>query len=132
MKQLPYVLVAEDDLDDRELIKEAFVSFSSHYKLMFFGDGEELLNEVRDKKEVDLPKLILLDLNMPRKGGIETLKELKQIPDLSEIPIIIFSTSQSKEDKKNCLNFGANDFVTKPITYVGLVDAVKYIMTTWG
>ncbi len=131
MNSLPYILIAEDDADDRELIKEAFIRFSSSCKLIFYPDGEDLLISMKENKEKTNPKLIILDLNMPRKDGIETLRELKQNGDLSGVPIVIFSTSQSVDDKNNSIKFGANDFVTKPVTYEGLVDAVHYIMTTW-
>lgn len=128
---LPYILIAEDDLDDRELIQEAFVHYLPSYRLEFYGDGDDLLVYVNSLVADLLPKLIILDLNMPRMGGIETLRELKLNAEINKVPVVIFSTSQNNEDRIKSLELGANDFVSKPITYSGLVEAIRHIMTTW-
>ncbi len=128
MQSKPYILIAEDDLDDQELIREAFISLAPFFKVCFYGDGEDLIISLTNLQQDSKPELIILDLNMPRKGGIETLAELKQNTGLAEVPVVIFSTSQNAEDKKKSLSLGADDFVTKPISYAGLLDAVQYII----
>jgi CheY-like chemotaxis protein len=125
------IFIAEDDPDDQELLKEAFTNLNPLYRVLFFGDGELLLNEIQTYSESEMPDLILLDLNMPRKGGLESLSELKRYKKYNNIPVVILSTSKNMDDETRSLSLGACDFVTKPVSFEGLMDAVGYITQTW-
>lgn len=131
------VLVAEDDADDRMMVEDAFTASRLVNELRFVHDGQELLDYLRRQgayagiEAVPRPNVILLDLNMPRKNGFEALKEIKKDPDLRQIPIVIFTTSKEDEDIFRCYDYGGNSFITKPVTFGGLVDIVKSIENYW-
>jgi two-component system, response regulator len=132
------VLMAEDDPDDRFLIEQAFLELESRGDLRFVEDGEELINYLfRSGKYADpslspRPSLILLDLNMPKKDGREVLTEIKKDPELQKIPVVVWTTSNEIEDKIACRKAGASKYVTKPIDYAGLVDAVKDLVAQYS
>jgi len=77
------------------------------------------------------PGVILLDLNMPRKDGREALREIKADPKLRNIPIVVMSTSKAEADIAQSYEFGANSFITKPVTFDGLVDVVRSLGKYW-
>lgn len=131
------ILLAEDDPDDCYLIGEALDESNLNHNLYIVGDGEELLDYLnsRDKySEPDKwprPELILLDLNMPRKNGIAALAEIKEDPKLRRIPIIALTTSQAEEDLRRTYDLGVSGFITKPLTFRGLVAAMKSLGSYW-
>ncbi|WP_414548315.1 response regulator [Anabaena sp. CCY 0017] len=105
--------------------------------LHIVNNGEELLDYLynrgvyADKNQAPSPGLILLDLNMPTKNGLEVLQDIKTDPILRNIPVIVLSTSDGKEDIYHTYNLGANSFITKPVTFVGLVEMMKSIGKYW-
>ena len=131
------VLVADDDPEDRMLIEDAFEESRLPNVLEFVEDGEELLdylyrrNGYSDPSSSPRPGLILLDLNMPRKDGREALKEIKSDPDLRQIPIVVMTTSKAEEDILRTYDLGVNSFITKPVTFEGLVEVVKMLGRYW-
>jgi CheY-like chemotaxis protein len=131
------ILIADDDADDRLLIKEAFEESEWKNPLHFVQDGVELLDYLyrRDKfaglAGEPLPDLILLDLNMPRKNGIEALEEIKSDERLKSIPIIVFTTSKAEEDILRSYNLGVNSFITKPVSFDLLVELTKSLAKYW-
>lgn len=131
------ILIADDDADDRLLIKEAFEESEWKNPLHFVQDGVELLDYLfRRDKFADLageplPDLILLDLNMPRKNGIEALEEIKSEERLKSIPIIVFTTSKAEEDILRSYNLGVNSFITKPVSFDLLVELTKSLAKYW-
>ena len=131
------VLVADDDPEDRMLIEDAFEESRLPNVLEFVEDGEELLdylyrrNGYSDPSASPRPGLILLDLNMPRKDGREALKEIKSDPDLRQIPIVVMTTSKAEEDILRTYDLGVNSFITKPVTFEGLVEVVKMLGRYW-
>lgn len=131
------ILMADDDPDDRMMTKEAFDEARLGNHLDFVFDGEELMDYLyrRGKyKELNnrpLPGLILLDLNMPKKDGREALKEIKTDANLKRIPVVILSTSKAEEDIIRSYDFGVNSFITKPVSFEGLVDIVKALRKYW-
>ena len=130
MKSQPVsILVADDDEEDRQLIKEALQESRLLNPLEFANDGEELLHRLQSKKE--LPGLILLDLNMPKKDGREALREIKSNPDFKRIPVIILTTSKAEEDIYRTYNLGVNSFITKPVTFTALVDVLNKVAQYW-
>ncbi|RPJ06179.1 MAG: response regulator [Spirochaetaceae bacterium] len=136
-KKTIVILVADDDADDRLLIKEAFEEARLLNPIHFVEDGEDLLDYLKRKKkysnlvDTPLPGLILLDLNMPRKNGFEALKEIKSDEELKQIPIVVFTTSKIEEDIYSSYNLGVNSFITKPVTFQSLVSVMETLAHYW-
>ncbi|HSP78103.1 MAG TPA: response regulator [Myxococcaceae bacterium] len=131
------ILMADDDADDRELTRSAMLESRLANELRCVEDGEELLDYLHrrgryaDPKDSPRPGLILLDLNMPRKDGREALQEIKSDPALRHIPVVILTTSKTEEDILRSYDLGANCFITKPVTFAGLIDVVKVLDKHW-
>lgn len=131
------ILVADDDPDDRLLLEDALIETNLAESLYFVEDGEELMDylvahkKYNDPSNCPRPDLILLDLNMPKKDGREALKEIKENPQLCQIPIIILTTSKAEEDIFCTYELGVNSFITKPVSYEGLVELVKKLGVYW-
>ena len=130
------MLVADDDEDDQVLMQEAIKESKINVNLHFVEDGEELLHYLKrqgkySESKFPRPSLILLDLNMPKKDGREVLKEIKSNDELRQIPVVIFTTSKREEDVYRSYNIGGNSFITKPVTFEGLVDVIKTITEYW-
>lgn len=131
------ILVAEDDSEDRILTKEALIVNNLANDLHFVEDGEELLDylyhrgKYHDPASAPRPGLLLLDLNMPRKDGREALQEIKADPSLRSIPVIVLTTSDSEDDIRDCYDLGANSYITKPITFAGLIRAMRAVSQYW-
>lgn len=131
------ILMADDDEDDCMLAREALVESRLANDLHFVRDGEELLDylyrrgQYTDPNTSPHPGLILLDLNMPKKDGREALEEIKADPQLRHIPIIVLTTSKAEEDIYRSYDLGANSFITKPVTFSGLVEVMKTIGKYW-
>ncbi len=131
------ILVADDDSDDRMLIGDAFEEACLKNPVHFVEDGIELLEYLkREGKYADvegeyLPGIILLDLNMPRMDGRTALKEIRADPALRKIPIVVLTTSKSEEDILRTYDLGVNSFITKPVTFDGLVQVVQVLNQYW-
>ena len=131
------ILMADDDQDDCLLVSKAFKASRLCNDLRFVKDGEELMDYLHqrgnyaDKALSPRPGLILLDLNMPRKDGREALREIKSDSDLRAIPIVVLTTSKEEEDVLRSYDLGANSYVTKPVTFQGLVDVVRVSGSYW-
>jgi CheY-like chemotaxis protein len=131
------ILLAEDDQDDRYLIGEALDEGNVANQLFIVENGEELLDYLMgrgkyiDRETYPLPNLILLDLNMPLMDGREALKAIKEEPALKRIPIIVLTTSQAEEDIQDTYELGITGFITKPMTFSGLVDVMKSVGNYW-
>jgi CheY-like chemotaxis protein len=138
MSTLPItILVADDDPDDRMMIEEAFEENRVANAVEFVEDGEQLMSYLRREGDYaklagkPYPGIILLDLNMPRKDGRESLRELKADPELCRIPVVVLTTSQAEEDIVRTYGLGVSSFVTKPVSFEGLVEAIKVICQYW-
>ena len=123
------ILIVEDNPADVRLIKETFKDFKISNNLSVAKDGVEAMAFI--KKEgvfsgAPRPDVILMDLNLPKKSGFEVLAELRQIPVLKRIPVVILSTSDSEQDILKSYDLHANCFVTKP---VGLDEFIKIVMS---
>ncbi len=131
-----FILVAEDDSDDRFLLQTAFNEKGYDDKIEFVENGVELfdfLANIQDKKTSHdtYPYFILLDLNMPKKDGREVLKEIKQHPVFKRIPIIVFTTTKNENEIKRCYELGANTYVVKPVSFEGLLKVLDDIRAYW-
>lgn len=131
------ILVADDDEEDRMLVKDALEESRLANNLQFVVDGEDLLAYLRnqgkyaDKQRFPTPGLILLDLNMPRKDGREAVREIKADPHLRIIPIVVLTTSKAEEDVIKTYDLGVSSFITKPITFSALVDIMRTLGKYW-
>jgi CheY-like chemotaxis protein len=131
------LLFAEDDDDDYYLTCEALKENRLRNEITRVKDGEELMIYLRRKGEFKgndgppEPSLILLDLNMPRKDGREALREIKADPKLRHIPVVVLTTSRAEEDVARSYQFGVNSFIAKPVTFQGLVEAMKALGRYW-
>ncbi len=131
------VLIADDDGDDRMLIKDAFIENNLQTPLHFVEDGEQLLKYLRREgeyaryKNTPLPGIILLDLNMPKMDGRTALAKIKEDKALRNIPVIVLTTSKADEDIVRTYGLGVNSFITKPVTFEGLLKAVRSIANYW-
>ena len=131
------ILFAEDDEDDYFLAVDALREARLANKIFHVHDGEELMDyllnrgEYADKTAYPKPGFILLDLNMPRKDGREALKEIKENPELRRIPVVVLTTSKSEQDIFTSYDLGVNSFINKPVSFEGLVDAMKILGKYW-
>ncbi len=130
-----YILIAEDDADDRFLLKAAFEESGYKNTLKFVENGVELLRhlkEVTERKNSDeFPGFILLDLNMPKKDGREVLKEIKENKVLKKIPVIVFTTTKNESEISRCYELGANSYVVKPLVFDELVNIIQGLYSYW-
>lgn len=130
------VLIAEDDPDDRYLLRKAFEANGFHDVLRFVENGEELMEYLagiasKNILDITFPAFILLDLNMPRKDGRSVLQEIKQHPAYKKIPTLIFSTNSTKQEIDRCYLLGANSYIIKPASFVMLVKLVQELHEYW-
>ncbi len=123
-----HILLADDDDDDRYFFAQAIQELSGSIKLSTANDGTELLRLLKDTV-VELPDLIFLDLNMPRKNGLECLEELRQNVHLKNIPVIIYSTSSHPRQVEDTYIKGANLFVQKPDSYTGIKKVLQKVLS---
>lgn len=134
--QKMFILIAEDDADDRFLLQTVFDERGYTEKLEFVENGVELLdflNNVLDNKSAysNFPAFILLDLNMPKKDGREALREIKSHPIFKKIPVIVFTTTKSEHEIRRCYELGANTYVVKPVSFEALIQVVDGIRNYW-
>jgi CheY-like chemotaxis protein len=128
------ILLADDDADDRLLVQEAFEENHLLNVMDTVEDGEELMDYLyrRGKyNEATRPSMILLDLNMPRKSGLEALREIRADADLKSIPVVVLTTSKAEEDIIRSYELGVNSFIVKPVTFESLVELVKTLGRYW-
>lgn len=131
------ILIADDDADDRMMIKDALHENRLANNLRFVPDGEELMDylkrrgKYKDESESPRPGLVLLDLNMPKKDGREALKEIKNDTDLRAIPVVVLTTSKAEVDVYRTYNLGVNSFITKPVTFDSLVTITRDLGHYW-
>ena len=131
------ILMADDDPEDRMLAEEALEEARLANEMHFVEDGEELMDYLNRRgkytalRDSSLPGLILLDVNMPRKDGREALREIKADSELRRIPIVVLTTSRAEEDIYRTYELGVSSFITKPVTFEGLVDLMKILSKYW-
>lgn len=131
------ILMADDDEDDRLITRDALGQAAPGSDIAFVQDGVELMDYLcrrgrfKNPASSPRPELILLDLNMPRKGGREALEEIKDDEELRRIPVVILTTSEAEEDIVSTYNLGANSYITKPVRFEGLVEAMASLSQYW-
>lgn len=132
------ILVCDDDEDDRMLTQQALEDAHVSNSVRFVEDGEQLLDYLYQRGKyagengtAPRPGLILLDLNMPKMDGREALKIIKGDKKLLDIPIVVLSTSRLDQDIIRSYQLGVNSFITKPVTFSGLVEAMNVLGRYW-
>ena len=124
------VLLVEDDPGDVLMTREAFEHHKIRNQLHVVGDGEQALQFLHQTGEyagAPRPGLILLDLNLPRRDGLEVLAELKEDPRLRVIPVVVLTTSQAEEDILRSYALHANAYVSKPVDFERFMDVIRQI-----
>lgn len=121
------IVIADDDDDDRKLFTEALDELKLKTSVFIVNDGVELMDYL-NKEETLLPYLLFLDLNMPRKNGLQCLKEIRDSEKLKEIVVVIYSTSSSEKDIEETFNNGANGYLKKPNNFGMLKKALHKIV----
>lgn len=131
------ILMADDDPDDRMLAKDALDEVRLANDVFFVHDGVELLDFLKRRGKYEdpvaspRPGVILLDLKMPKKDGFEALEEIKEDPELRSIPVVILTTSRADEDVVRGYDLGVSGYITKPVTFDGLVEVMKALERYW-
>lgn len=123
-----HIVLADDDKDDRLFFTDAFDELKIATKVSTYNDGVELMNYL-NQKDALLPNVLFLDLNMPRKSGLECLKEIKTNKKMANIAIAIYSTSASEEDIENTFVLGANIYIKKPNDFKKLKKVLSDVVT---
>ncbi|MEJ7769565.1 MAG: response regulator [Chitinophagaceae bacterium] len=116
-EQTLHILLIEDDIDDVDLLKEAFVINNIDVSLEVINEGDKVAPYLAN---VELtPSLIIMDLNLPKTSGREILKMIKTLPAFQYIPLVVFSTSSARDDINYAYSMGASKFITKPVNIEG-------------
>jgi CheY-like chemotaxis protein len=131
------ILLADDDEEDRMLACDALAESRLSNEISCVTDGEDLMDYLHRRgkyaspAEAPRPGLILLDLNMPKKDGREALREIKSDPELRQISVVVLTTSKAEEDIYSSYDSGASSFISKPVTFEGLVEVMKGLGRYW-
>jgi CheY-like chemotaxis protein len=131
------ILLADDDEEDRAMTIDALRERRVANEIRCVADGQELVDYLfrrgayADATDAPMPDLILLDLTMPRKDGREALSEMKTNPTLRSIPVVVLTTSRAEEDIVRTYDLGVNSFISKPVTFNGLVQAMDVFSRYW-
>lgn len=129
MEQIYSLLVAEDDLDDQMILEECLADYGYDGRIHFVKNGKKVIDYLDGlTHDTELPRLIVLDLNMPILNGTQTLFELKQNPRYMKIPVVIYSTSNNDHEKRKCMSFGAVDYLVKPISIAEIDTMTKRLL----
>jgi two-component system response regulator len=128
--QTQTIMMVEDSEDDYEATIRAFKKANLLNPVKWFRSGWEAMDHLNKKTE-PVPNLILLDLNMPELDGRNTLRLIKEDKLLRQIPVIILTTSSDERDIDACYKMGANTYIQKPVTFDGLIEAVKRLKEYW-
>ncbi len=123
------IVLAEDDPDDQAFAREALEASRLANPMHVVGDGVELLEYLRaaDRR----PGLILLDIKMPRMDGLEALAAIREDSALRTLPVVMLTTSNADEDIARSYDLGVNSYIRKPVTFQGLVEAIKDLGRYW-
>ena len=131
------ILIADDDAEDRMMLQEAFIESRLSNTLTFVENGEELMDclynrgNFTDTAKYPRPGLILLDLNMPKMDGREALREIKSNANFKDIPVVVLTTSKTEADVIKSYDLGVNSFISKPVTFDGLVKIIRELGHYW-
>jgi two-component system, response regulator len=126
-QSLPHIVFAEDNPDHAFLIRRVL---EPHCQLTYASDGEQLLETLNNWMD-ELPRLVLIDVNLPRLSGLEVLERLRAKPDWRTVPMVVFSTSKLKLEVERALLAGANSFVVKPAKFTDFREVLGQVVVYW-
>jgi CheY-like chemotaxis protein len=127
MLQNQLLFLVDDDIDDHEIFKSALAKVDGDHELITATNGYEALNMLSAANT--LPDYIFVDLNMPRMGGLQFLKEIKKTDKLKNIPVIIYTTSSNPIDVARTKELGAVSFITKPSRFAELCSLLRSLIS---
>ena len=125
------IVIVEDDPSDAELITRVFRKHNMANKIVLLKDGAEALDFFFGGKANDHPKVVLLDLKLPKVNGIEVLQRLKSDERTKNIPVVVLTSSAESQDIKDAYKYGVNSYVTKPIRFEDFANAVTELRMYW-
>lgn len=127
------LFLVEDNPADVDLTRLALEENNMSVNLQVAYDGEEALTYLQalEKKEMPLPDLIILDLNIPRIKGLDILKIIKSNPALQSTPVVVLTTSSAEADKADCYQHFANCYITKPLDFEEFIEVIREIKSFW-
>lgn len=128
MNPVTTILLAEDDLDDQELLAEAFAQVDPNVRLLSFTTGSNILSYLDGLGPHQLPRIIIVDYNIPEINGAEILKELDARSRFDGITKLVWSTSSSPQYENRCLNLGASAYLVKPSSIAGLTELARRML----
>lgn len=124
------IFLADDDADDRMFFEDALKHVSVTTQLTLASDGLELMSNLETViEQPPPPDVIFLDLNMPLKNGFECLEEIRNTPQLKDIPVVIFSTTANEEAVNKTYKYGANHYICKPTSFELLIKAIETVLS---
>ncbi|WP_442846079.1 response regulator [Leeuwenhoekiella sp. H156] len=127
-----YILAVEDDENDITLMKRIFQKQMPDYSIKYISDGEEALQYLRSTKfKEELPRLILLDIKIPKVNGLELLKNIRLIEEYKSIPVVMLSSSDREDEIQLSYHLGANSYIEKPKTFTDLSRTLPAMMDYW-
>lgn len=129
--ELESILLVEDNADDEALALRAFKKQEIRNKVIVARDGEEALDFLLDESLNELPRVIFLDLNLPKKNGLEVLEKLRSNKKTSLIPVVVLTSSNEDIDKKKSYQLGANSYVQKPVDFNDFLRVVQNLGSYW-
>jgi len=124
-----HIFVVDDDEDDQYLLRQVLIQHTPNSSIRVLTDGEELLTALTD--EEPLPDLVLLDLNMPRMGGLEALKHIRADHAYDRLPVVILTTSDSDGDRQQASDLKANAYLVKPGTQEQMNQLILTVKQQW-
>jgi len=122
------VYLSDDDADDRDFFSEALFELSKNHKLTISTDGAELIAQL-EKPPVPLPDIIFLDINMPKKDGMQSLHEIRKNRMLGNVPVVMYSTTANPDYIEKAHNLGANFYFVKPSDYNSLKKRIASVLS---
>jgi len=128
--RIPTILIADDDEEEQEIMAMAFAEVGYPCQLHFFINGQDLMDQLVGNQEV--PELIILDMNMPGKDGLSTLKEIRELAVYSKVPVVIYTNSSAPSHIQYCKLAGCTDYILKPSVYSEVIDSLKKIVAYCG
>jgi CheY-like chemotaxis protein len=123
-----HIVIAEDDIDDADVITETFTNNPNFSKVSLVANGEELLNYLKNDSNAN-PDVILTDINMPIIDGIEALQEILSNDELKNIPCFVYSTSINPSYKEKCDDMGVKAYLIKPYSFEAFAEIPKTILS---
>jgi len=131
------VLLVEDNASDQELTMRALKKKNLCNRIHVVGDGAEALDflfgkgQYSDRTLADIPKVVLLDIKLPKVNGIEVLKQIKENKDLRSLPVVMLTSSKEGPDVQECYRLGANSYIVKPVDFDKFTQAVVDLGFYW-